>query len=174
LGHPVPEPEDVLHRGPAEVEVAVLEPQLLVGLGPLDLERRGGGGVEDLERLGPDLDGAGLELGVLLTRQARGDDPLDADDVLVPQLAGGGLQLGPGLGLEDALGQAVAVAQVDEDEPAEVAPGVHPAVEGYGLAHVVERQIAAGVCPFEHGSRRGGCAPFVGPENTLRRCAGSP
>ncbi|MBV8313910.1 MAG: hypothetical protein JOZ53_03155, partial [Planctomycetaceae bacterium] len=151
LRDPVPEDEDLLHRGSAEVEVSVLEPELLVGLARLDVERRGGSGVEHLERVGADLDGAGLELGVLLAGEPRGDDPLDGDDVLVPQLARRRLQLGADLGLEDALGQPVAVADVDEDEPAEVAPAVDPAVEDDRPAHVVERQVAAGMCPFEHG-----------------------
>ena len=65
----------------------------------------------------------------------------------------GGLKRCAGLGLEDDLGQAVAVADVDEDQAAEVAPGVDPAVEDDGLADVVERQFAASVCPFQHGRR---------------------
>ena len=47
LGQPVAEDEDLLHVGPAEVEVAILEPQLLVGLGPVHLEGRRGRGVVD-------------------------------------------------------------------------------------------------------------------------------
>ena len=129
LGQPVADDEDLLHRRPAQVEVAIGQPELLVGLGPVHLERRRRRGVVDDQLLDPDLDGAGLELGVLLAGQAGGDRPLDADDVLVAQLAGAGLELGAGLGLEDDLGDAVAVAQVDEDQAAEVAPGVHPAVQ---------------------------------------------
>ena len=124
----------VLHRGPAEVEVAILEPQLLVGLGPVHLEGRRGRGVVDDQLLDPDLDRAGLELGVLLAGQAGCDGPLDADDVLVAQLAGAGLELCAGFGLEDDLGDPVTVAQIDEHQAAEVAPGVHPAVQDDGLS----------------------------------------
>ena len=92
---------------------------------------------------------AGLELGVLLARQARGDGPLDSDHVLVAELAGAVLQLGPGVGLEDDLGEAVAVAHVDEDEAPEVAPGVDPAVEHNGLPDMVLGQITARVSPFQ-------------------------
>ncbi len=94
---------------------------------------------------------AGLELGVLLARQPRRDGPLDADDVLVAQLARARLELGAGLGLEDDLGEAVAVAEVDEDQAAEIAPGVDPAVEDDGLPDVARGQFAAGMRPFvEH------------------------
>ena len=68
---------------------------------------------------------------------------------------GAGLELGAGLGLEDDLGEAVAVAEVDEDQAAEVAPGVHPAVEDDRLSDVVGRQFAAGMRSFEHDSAIG-------------------
>ena len=151
LGQPMPDDEDLLHRRPAQVEVAISEPELLVGLGPVHLERRRGRGVVDDQVLDADLDGTGLEPGVLLAGQAGGDRAFHADHVLVAQLAGAGLELGAGLGLEDDLGDAVAVAQVDEDQAAEVAPGVHPAVQDDGISHVVYRQFTAGMRSFvEH------------------------
>ena len=149
LAKAVAEDEDPLHVGPAEVEVAILQAQLLVGLGPVHLEGRRGRGVVEHQLGGPDLDRAGLELGVLLAGKPGGDDPLDPDHVLVAELARSGLQLGAGVGLEDDLGDPVAVAQVDEDQPAEIAPGVHPAVEHNGLPDMVLRQFAAGMSPFQ-------------------------
>src|SRR5262249_41889511 len=96
-----------------------------------------------------------------LAREPRRDDAFDADNILIAQLAGRVLKLGTRLGLEDDLGQARAIAYVDEREPPKVAPGVDPAVEDDGLTHVFERQFAAGVCPFEHGYRRvWSAAPF--------------
>ena len=47
----------------------------------------------------------GLELGVLLAGQPRGDLTLDADHILVAELAAAGLKLLAGVGLEDDLGQ---------------------------------------------------------------------
>ncbi len=62
------------------------------------------------------------------------------------------LELLAGLGLEDDLGDAVPVAEIDEDQAAEIAPGVHPAVQDDGLADVIDRQLAAGMRSFqEHG-----------------------
>ena len=95
-----------------------------------------------------------LSLGFSLPGEPGGDDPPDADDVLVAEvlgLAASGAALGAGL--EDDLGQAVAVAEVDEDQAAVVATGVDPAVEDHLLADVVAGQLAAGLGPFEHGRR---------------------
>ena len=114
---------------PAQVEVAISQPELFVGLGPVHLERRRRRGVVNDQLLDADLDAAGLELGVLLAVQPRGDRSLDADDELVAQLTAAGLELLARVGLEDDLGDSVAVAQVDEDQPAEVAIGVDPAIQ---------------------------------------------
>ena len=126
LAKPVADDEDPLHVGPAEVKEAILEAQLLVGLGPVHLEGRRGRGIVEHQLGGPDLDRPGLELGVLLAGKPGGDDPLDSDHVLIAEVAAPGLQLGAGVGLEDHLGDPVAVAQVDEDEPAEIAPARPP------------------------------------------------
>ena len=60
------EPEDLLHRRTAEVEIAVLEAQLFVGLGPLDLERRRRRGVKTSSALAADLIAPVLSLGLSL------------------------------------------------------------------------------------------------------------
>ncbi len=115
LRQAVPDDEDLLHLPPAQVEIAIRQPELLVRLGAVHLERRGRSGVVEHQFLDPDLDRAGLELGVLLARQPGSDRPLDADDVLVPQLVGAPLEFLAGLGLEDNLRDAVPVAEIDED-----------------------------------------------------------
>jgi hypothetical protein len=50
-----------------------------------------------------------------------------------------------GLGVEDDLGDAEAVAEVEEDEAAVVAAAVDPAHEGDGFAGVGRAELAAGV-----------------------------
>ena len=157
MGHLVAEDEDLLHGGSAEVQITVLEPKLLVGLGAVDLEGGRGGGVEDLELDRVDLDEAGLEIWVRPCRQlARVDDLApDPDDVLVAEVLCALVDRGRAVaGFEDDLGQAVAVAEVDEDQAAVVAPGVDPAVEDDFQADVGPGQGAAGLGPFEHGGRR--------------------
>ena len=146
------EDEDLLHGGPAEIEITMVQPELFVGLGAVHFERRRRRRVIDDQIRRADLDAAGLELGIVLAGQPRSDDPLDADHVLVAQLAAAGLKLVAGLRLENDLSQAVAVAQVDEQQAAEIAPGVHPAVQDHVLTDLLGRQIAAGVRSFqEHG-----------------------
>ena len=49
--------------------------------------------------------------------------------------------------MEHDLGDAVAVAQVDEDDAAQVAPPVHPSHEDGVPARVRRAQFAAGVGP---------------------------
>ena len=51
------------------------------------------------------------------------------------------LELGAGVGLEDDLGDAITVAQVDEDQAAEVAPGVDPAVQDDRIVRRGRRSI---------------------------------
>ena len=98
---------------------------------------------------GADLDPAGLEPGVFLAGHPRRHRPLDADDVFVAQLPGLRLQLGTGVGLEDDLSDPVAVAKVDEEQAAEVAPGVDPAVQHDLLSDVLGGQVAASMSSFQ-------------------------
>ena len=56
---------------------------------------------------------------------------------------------GVGLGLEDDLRDAAAIAQIDEDAAAVIAAGGHPAEEDGALAGVAGAQRAAVVGPFQ-------------------------
>ena len=93
LRQPVAQDEDLVHGRPSQVEVAIGQAQLFVGLGPVHLERGRRRRVVDDQLAGADLDAAGLEPGVLLAGQPRRHRSFDADDVLVAQLSGLRLQL---------------------------------------------------------------------------------
>ena len=84
----VAQDEDLVHGGPAQVEVPIGQAQLFVGLGPMHLEGRRRGRVVDHQFAGADFDPAGLEPGVFLAAEPRSHDALDADDVFVAQLPG--------------------------------------------------------------------------------------
>jgi hypothetical protein len=148
LDHLMPQHHHPLERRPAEVEVAVLEPQVLVrqfGVRQLrHVERRRRTAVEDDQFGRLQFDLAGGQVGVLLAGQPLRDRALDGDAELAPQLLGGLDQLGL-VGLEHDLRQPVPVAEVDEHQRPLVAAGVHPAVEDDGLAGVAGAQLAAGV-----------------------------
>lgn len=123
----VPETNVALHLRAAQVEVAVLKAQLLGGLRRVgDDERRNLGGREnaELERL--DLDLARGD--VLVHGRAAADAAADPDDELVAEPLGLFHEFGA-VGLEDDLGQALTVAEVDEDEMSHVTGLVDPAAE---------------------------------------------
>ncbi len=156
LGHLVTHQQDALHLRPAEVQVAIGEPQFLVRLaasGDLEGGRLSAG--EDFERIGLDLDGAGLKLRILLAGEAFGDRALHADHIFGAEVVGGLHQIGAGIGVEDDLGHAVAIPQIDEDEAAVIAAGVYPTVEDHGSSGMVGAQLAAGVGPLQHERSRG-------------------
>src|SRR6185295_12525369 len=87
---------------------------------------------------------------------ALADLPLHGDDGLAAQLRRLVVHFLDPVGAEEDLRLAVAVAQVDEDQLAEVAPHVDPAVQDHGLADVRDAQLTAGVRPLEfpHSSLR--------------------
>lgn len=78
------------------------------------------------------------------------------DHVLAPHLVRESSQIGVDLGREHQLRDAVAVAQVDEVEPAEVAALVDPTLEYDGLPGVGLAERAAGVGPVAVGGGVGG------------------
>ena len=130
-------------RVAAEVEPAVAEAQRLVDVLLVELERERRGARDDLERVDLELDLAGRQLRVDRLRRAGDDLALGAEDELVPELVRHGVRLGRALGVDHELADPGAVAQVDEDEPAVVAPRVDPAGERQALADVLGPHLAA-------------------------------
>ena len=145
LDDPMPQPQVLGHVRAAKIEVAIAQPELLVD-GPVLVERegRGPGPVQDLDLLGLDLD------------QLHGREVAapDAHHVLQAQLLGG--RMGLGVGRVDLdLDQTAAIAQVEEDQAAQVAPAVDPAVE-LGPPAYVRRPRRPG--------RRSGCPAHPGTD----------
>ena len=97
-----------------------------------------------------DFDLARRDARVLTARRAALDLAVDFDDVLVVQGGGDFERRGRRRWIDDHLDQPGAVAQVDEDQPAVVAHGVHPALEDDGLADVFGADFAA-----HHGTFHG-------------------
>ncbi len=136
---------DVLvHLGAAQVEVAVLEAHLFVGdvvVGGREGQRLGV--VEEAELVGDDFDFAGRDVRVDGAGIAQLDAPDDGDDVLGAQTFGLLVHLGPGVGGDDNLGEAGAIAQVNKDKVAEIAAAVDPSHENHGGAGVGGAESAA-------------------------------
>jgi len=126
LGHAMPQQEGILAGLSAQVEVAVFQSELLAAVGLVfDGERWGGRGAEHLDALGHQLDVACGQVGIFAASLA--DASAYLDDALAHQGAGMLAQGGVQVEVEVELGDAVAVAQVDEGHAAEVADALDPA-----------------------------------------------
>src|SRR5690606_19518954 len=144
--HRGPGPQVALHAAAAQVDVAVAEPDRLVGLDAVvDREGRRLGRAQDLDRAVPDLDLAGGQVGVGGALGPDPDHPGDAHDPLVAHVHGA---------VDDALDDALAVAQVDEREVlAVLAAAGDPAAQRHRLSCVGRAQLAAPVRAHAPGRR---------------------
>ena len=88
------------------------------------------------------LDLAGRQAGVDRLGVAGDDRAADAHHELGAQPLGEMVRLGREAGIEDELHEAGAVAQVDEDEIAVVAPAGHPAGQPHVAPDVGDTQLA--------------------------------
>ena len=127
----------------AQVEVAIFEAQVFVDLRIVERERRHVGFVEHAQFARDHFDPARGELGVLRAREARDDFAGDLDHVLAAQSVRSFGDLRMFLGTKDDLRQTFAIAQVDEDDAAMVAPRIHPAGERDGLVDVGFTELVA-------------------------------
>jgi hypothetical protein len=154
--------EVLLHRGAAQVEHAMREPHGLREALLVERERRRGGSVQDLDLVREHLDLAGAQRGVGRALGPRAHPAGDGNAVFVAQLLGGRERLGA-VRIGHDLQQALAVAQVDEDDAAVVAATMDPAGHGDRLVQVAAVDEAAVVGAFHEslqpdlmGSVRGG------------------
>ena len=130
--------DEILPQGrPPEIQVAVLEAQRLARIGIVFyLEGRRSRLAQNFELRYPDLDFAGREVGVRHPLGALDDNPLDGEHPLAAH------PLGQAVGrfvvgrIGHHLGDAVAVSQVDENQPAVVAVRPRPAHEDNFAAYV--------------------------------------
>ena len=98
---------------------------------------------------GLNLDFAGGHFGVDGVGVAQAHLADGGDDVLGADLLAFGVAVGGQLLVEHNLGDAGAVAQIEEDEVAVVAAAVDPAHQDHLLAGVGGAQVAAEMRPFE-------------------------
>src|SRR5258708_298485 len=129
----VAQPQSLLHRLAAQVEVAILEAHLLGNVLLVDHEGRRSGCVEDLGVVREFFDLPALQAGIHRALRTAAHHARHAQHELVAHAVGRG-ERGGAIGMAYDLHQAFAVAQVDEDHPAMVAAAVHPAVDRDGLA----------------------------------------
>ena len=144
LGDPGAGHDVVGHVGTAEIQVAVLETELgLDGAVLHDLKGRGLGGGEDLQLGYGDLDLTRGDVLVDRTLAATADGTVGAEDELGAHREGLGEDLTVGGVVKGQLDDAGSVAEVDEDEGAQVSLLLGPAHDADGLTYVLSGKLGA-------------------------------
>jgi hypothetical protein len=136
LGDAMAQLEVLGHFGAAQVQVAVGKAEIFVGDFGVEGKGRDVRLVENGEGAGDDLDFAGGELWVFAAGEALDDAAGDLKDVFSAESVGGFGDLREFLGAKDDLGEAFAVAEVDENHPTVVSARIDPACQGDLLADV--------------------------------------
>ena len=146
-----------------QIEEAVAQAGFLAGiLVARHLQRQHVGGRFHLETIDTDLDIAGRQLGVdrlgIALHDAAGDDHHAFRTHRLDRLEH------RRIGVDDALGDTVMVAQIDEDELPVIALSVHPAGQADGVADILGTKLGAGMGTIAmHGVFRGVRCPKGGP-----------
>ena len=122
-----------MHHRAAQVDHPVGQADVFREVFVVDLERRGGGGVEHFDLFGENFDFARNQVGVGGAGRAFAHDAGDGQHIFIARSVGG-LEGFRGVRVDHHLHQAFAVAQVDEDHAAVVAATVRPALDGDRLA----------------------------------------
>ena len=149
LGHAVAYLHVADHGRAAQVQKAVLEAQVFIGEGPVQLEGEHVRLVDDVQGVRGDFNFPGRKVrigGVHRVRfQARSHGAGYLDHVFGAELLGGLRHVLVDFRVKDYLRDAGAVAQVDKYDAAVVTDGIYPADEGGRLADVRSAQFAAGM-----------------------------
>ena len=149
MRYPVARVEVVLHLFAAQVEVAVFEAGILVDLiGVVYLERQTPGRREQQEVVDQQFYLPRLDLRIFGALGTLAQFALDRQDVFAAQRTGAFVGLGVELRIENDLGRAGLVPELDEDDAAQVPAGAEPAVEDDLAAGVLKPWRAAVHGPF--------------------------
>ena len=144
-GHAVAQFQIAAHRRTAQVEVAILHAQVVATIRiVLDGERRRERRAEHAELIDDDLDVARRYLVVLAL--AFVDDTLYLNAILASQLIGLFAKRRVDGLVECQLGDAVAVAQVNEGHSSHLAHALHPSCQRHLAACVLQTKLSTCVC----------------------------
>ena len=136
--------QPLAHELAPQVEIAVAQPHFLADRF-VELERQRVGAVQDREFAGHDLDLAGGQVGVDGAHGPRAHRACDTHHEFVAELLGVGEQR-RSVRVAHDLHQALAIAQVDEDHAAVIAPPVHPTGYGDRLPDEAGGHLSAVMC----------------------------
>ena len=132
----------LLHLRTAQVQYAMLQAHGFGQVIVVELEGRGDRGVEDFDGVAQHFDFAAGEIGIDRAGRTRTHFAGDFEAKLVADRFRSGEHL-RAVRIADDLGQAFAVAQVDENHSAVVAPAMGPAAQGDFLADELSVELSA-------------------------------
>lgn len=142
----------LLHLRAAQVEDTVRQPDVLGQIVVVETERRRDRGVEHVDRVAEDFHFAARHVGVGRSGRAGADESGNFQAELVAHGFGDREHFGA-IGVADDLGQPFTIAQVDENDPAVVAPAMCPATQGDFLADRLGIELSA--IMGSHGNEKG-------------------
>ena len=149
------EEELLLDPRTAEVQIAVLQAEVVVFLAffvrVVNGQGRSESGVQNFELVSLDFDFTRSELFVRVAFFTGINLTSHVNNVFVTELFGGLQNFGIVVRIENDLGLAILVAEVNENHTTMVAAAIHPTGECYGLANIFLAKLAAVMSTF-HGS----------------------
>ena len=194
LDDAMPGPQGALHRRPAQVHIAVFQPQILAHIqivGDLELGRRRL--AENFQLANLDFDRAGLHVLLDHLRRPGCDIAAHHDAELGSQAAGKLVCVRVGFGIEFELHQPRSVAQIDKDHAAVIAAVLDPARQHGTLSDQFGSHVAAitgslvvwqrhvgvsGLCFIDQTKRRSypgvTCIVKRSPTHCYERCGQNP
>ena len=133
-----------LHLRPAQIQIAVLQPQAFLGFPFVgNVKGRGKGGIKHRYFLGHYLDRAGSQGRVFGAGGPAGHRALHRNDPLGAQLFGGAAGRRGQFRVEHHLHNAGTIPQVNENYPAVIPAAADPAGQGMGLADLDGGKVVA-------------------------------
>ena len=142
----MPHQEILLHHRPAQIQVAVFQPEILGNIdGILNRERRSFGLVQDGQFRSHYIDLSRREIGILGSFRAEFHFARDGDDKFRPKSLGRLMGLPGMLRCEHNLGLAVTIPQVDKHNASQITANVDPSCQGDGLADMLSPEFSARV-----------------------------
>jgi hypothetical protein len=147
----MPEYKRLLHRGPAQIEVTMPEPQVFAcqfttRLATIQLKRRREAVIEYFHKISANFYRARRKLEILIAFRSPCHAAHDTNDSFWPQFSGKLLDTLLGIRTKDDLRKTVAVAEINEETAPMVSAGIHPATKRYFLIEIGSGKFTTGMC----------------------------
>ncbi len=137
------------HLRTTQIVVAIAQAQIFIRRVRVDRKRQDVRAIQNFQHVRQNLDVAGGQLWILRARQTRRHFAFDLDHILVSQAVRELRRFRIFFGTKHHLRQTFAIAQIDEDHAAVIAPDMHPAGDLHAATDVSRAQFIAMMCAIE-------------------------